>query len=224
MTEITPWAALLVGLMGGGHCLGMCGGLMAAMSLSASSNSSKKSLILGYNLGRITSYMIAGAIVGGVVASIAQVTDASNGLLWLRFVAAALMIVTGLYIAGINQWLTVTEKAGKQLWAQIQPLAKRLLPVANPLQAYMAGIVWGWLPCGLVYSMLTWAIASGSAAQGATLMAAFGLGTLPALLLVGVAAKKLEHWLKHKGVRLVSGLLLIAYGVQTFVIGLQQLS
>ncbi|MGL5390287.1 MAG: sulfite exporter TauE/SafE family protein, partial [Shewanella sp.] len=116
------------------------------------------------------------------------------------------------------------ERAGKFLWLALKPLAQRLVPMTSPGQAMVAGMIWGWLPCGLVYSTLTWAVASGSMYQGAGIMLAFGLGTLPALLSAGVAAKHLATWVQQKTIRLLSGLLLVAFGAHTLYIAAAQLN
>jgi len=75
------------------------------------------------------------------------------------------------------------------------------------------GLLWGWLPCGLVYSVLVAALATGSALEGGALMLAFGLGTLPALLAMGMAAVRLKRFLQHLWVRRGSGLLVLTFGV-----------
>ena len=142
----------------------------------------------------------------------------------LRIFAGFMMILTGLYIAQIWFGIVHIEKVGKVLWRYLQPLTRKVLPIKHPHQALLAGMVWGWLPCGLVYSTLTWSVASGSALQGALIMLAFGLGTLPALFAAGMAAKTLAQWVQKRAVRLLSGLLLVLFGLQTLYIAFSQLS
>ncbi|MGI2854177.1 sulfite exporter TauE/SafE family protein [Shewanella algae] len=222
--------AFLVGLMGAGHCFGMCGGLVGAFSSQlppARPNQNplaqQLSFLLPYNLGRILSYSLAGALVGGSAAGLGMLFDIDIYLLILRLVAGVMMIAMGLYIARIWVGLVQIERLGQGLWRLLKPLSQKVLPVTHPGQALLAGMVWGWLPCGLVYSTLTWAVASGSAKQGALIMLCFGLGTLPALLSAGVAAKALADWAQKRAVRLFAGLLLVGFGVQTLYIALAQL-
>ena len=228
MIEYNYLGAFVVGLMGAAHCFGMCGGLIGAFSTNLPKQpgnqlANQLSFLLSYNLGRVISYTIAGALVGGSASALGQLFAVDNYLLYLRFFAGIMMILTGLYIAQIWFGIVYIETLGKGLWKILQPLTKRVLPIKHPSQAVLAGMVWGWLPCGLVYSTLTWSVASGSALKGGIIMFAFGLGTLPALLTAGLAAKTLASWVQTKAVRLVSGLLLVIFGLQTIYVAMQQL-
>ena len=109
--------------------------------------------------------------------------------------------------------MLVLEAAGGGVWKRLQPLFKKLVPIQTVPQAFAAGMVWGWLPCGLVYSVLIAAVASGSALQGGATMLAFGLGTLPNLLLMGLFASQLQRFLARRGVRLAAGLIIVALGL-----------
>lgn len=142
----------------------------------------------------------------------------------LRVLAGVLMIVTGLYISNIWFGLRKIERIGALFWQLIAPLAQKVMPFNTFRQAVIAGSLWGWLPCGLVYSMLTWSMAAGSAVDGALLMLAFGLGTLPALLGLSVTTTGVLQWLKHKTVRFIGGWLLIGLGIQTIWIAIGQLN
>lgn len=230
MIEYNVTGAFLVGLMGAAHCFGMCGGLVGAFSAQIPHRKSGNLLahqlnyLLSYNLGRILSYTLAGAFVGASSAALGHLFELDTYLIVLRIIAGLMMIATGLYIAKIWVGIVQIERVGQWLWQYLKPIAQRLVPINNLRQAVMAGFVWGWLPCGLVYSTLTWSVASGSASQGALIMLAFGVGTLPALLSAGVAAKRLATWVQQKTVRLLSGLLLIAFGGQTLYIALTQLN
>lgn len=230
MIEYNVTGAFLVGLMGAAHCFGMCGGLVGAFSAQIPHPKTGNLLahqlkyLLSYNLGRILSYTLAGGLVGASSAGLGHLFQLDIYLIVLRIIAGLMMIATGLYIAKIWVGIVQIERVGQWLWHYLTPLAQRLVPIKNPHQAVMAGFIWGWLPCGLVYSTLTWSVASGSAIQGAFIMLAFGLGTLPALLSAGVAAKRLANWVQKKTVRLLSGLLLIAFGGQTLYIALAQLN
>jgi sulfite exporter TauE/SafE len=227
--EYNLGGAFIVGLMGAAHCFGMCGGLIGAFSANIPTHGKNRlatqlTYLLSYNLGRIFSYTVAGAIVGGSVSALGHLFDADNYLIVLRIIAGTMMILTGLYIAQIWFGIVHIEKVGKLLWRYIQPLTRKIMPITHPIQAVLAGMVWGWLPCGLVYSTLTWSVASGSALQGGLIMLAFGLGTLPALFAAGLAAKTLAQWVQKRAVRLFSGGLLVLFGLQTLYIAFNQLN
>jgi len=206
-------SALVLGLLGGGHCLGMCGGLMGALTLAIppEQRSRRLRLLLAYNLGRILSYAAAGLLLG-----LAGVALASSPLATgLRVAAALLLIAMGLYLAGWWSGLTRIEALGRGLWRHVQPLATRLLPVSSLPRALLLGALWGWLPCGLVYSTLLWAASQGDALYSAALMLAFGLGTWPVLLATGLAAERVGSLLRRRGVRMAGGVLVILFGLWT---------
>jgi len=214
VTEFTFFAAIAVGFLGGTHCIGMCGGIVSALSLSIDQpKKTPLSFLLAYNLGRIISYVIAGAIAGGLGALLAASASLHSAQLGLSIVAAGFMFLMGLYIAGWSSMLSKVEKAGGVIWRQLEPLGRRFLPVKQTNHALRLGMVWGWLPCGLVYSVLIWSLSAGSATQGMWLMLGFGLGTLPNLLAMGVAAQQLKQWMHKSWVRQLAGLLLIAFAV-----------
>jgi sulfite exporter TauE/SafE len=198
-------SALILGLLGGGHCLGMCGGLMGALTLAIppEQRARRLRLLLAYNLGRILSYATAGLLIGLAGWAVAS----SPAAMALRVVAGLLLIAMGLYLAGWWSGLTRIEAVGRHLWRHLQPLASRLMPVSSLPRALLLGAVWGWLPCGLVYSTLLWASSQGSPADSALLMLAFGLGTWPVLLATGMAAERLTALLRRRGVRIAGGLL-----------------
>ncbi|MCY1343436.1 Cytochrome C biogenesis protein transmembrane region [compost metagenome] len=215
MLELAPLlvSALVLGLLGGGHCLGMCGGLMGALTLAipAEQRGRRLRLLLAYNLGRILSYATAGLLIGLAGWAVAS----SPAAMLLRVLAALLLIAMGLYLAGWWSGLTRVEALGRGLWRHIQPHASRLLPVATLPRALLLGALWGWLPCGLVYSTLLWAASQGNALDSALLMLAFGLGTWPVLVATGLAAERLTALLRKRGVRMAGGLLVILFGLWT---------
>lgn len=215
MTELLPLllSALVLGLLGGGHCIGMCGGLMGALTLAipAEQRQRRLGLLLAYNLGRIASYGLAGLLIGAAGWALASGPAATA----LRLLAGLLLIAMGLYLAGWWSGLTRIEGIGRLLWRRLEPLARRLLPVRNAPRALLLGALWGWLPCGLVYSTLLWAASQGDALDSALLMLAFGLGTLPVLLATGLAAERLTALLRRRGVRIAGGLLVILFGIWT---------
>lgn len=203
-------ALFLVGLLGGTHCVGMCGGIVGALSMGAPG---RWSLLFAYNAGRILSYSAAGAIAGALGAASLGLEGQVPVRLGLYLLANLMLIALGLYLLGITRALAFTEKAGQFLWRLIQPLTRRFLPASNVFQAFPLGVLWGWLPCGLVYSALATSLAAGSAGRGALTMLAFGLGTLPNLLLAGIVLARLNEFVRRSAVRLISGLLVLGFGV-----------
>ncbi|MFJ4371370.1 sulfite exporter TauE/SafE family protein [Pseudomonas japonica] len=215
MPELLPLlsSALILGLLGGGHCLGMCGGLMGALTLAIppEQRARRLRLLLAYNLGRVLSYASAGLLLGLAGWAMAGSPLATA----LRVIAALLLICMGLYLAGWWSGLTRVESLGRGLWKHIQPLATRLLPVSSLPRALLLGALWGWLPCGLVYSTLLWASSQGNALHSALLMLAFGIGTWPVLLATGMAAERVTALLRKRGVRVAGGLLVMLFGLWT---------
>jgi sulfite exporter TauE/SafE len=212
LPEVSLLTAFLAGLLGGVHCIGMCGGIVAAMSFQAGRRQPYR-YHLGYNLGRIASYALAGALAGlaGSAAFLSErLLPLQTGLYVL---AQVILILLGLYLAGLSRTVLWLERAGGGLWRRLQPAFGRLLPVRSLPGALAAGAVWGWLPCGLVYSVLVSALATGDAVWGGLLMLAFGLGTLPNLLAMGWAAERLRALAANPQVKLAAGLLVAAFGV-----------
>lgn len=174
-----------------------------------------KRVPLFYNSGRLISYAVIGAIVGGAFSTISQVSQVNDALIWLRLAAALFMVLLACYIGRWWQGLLHIEKLGQVIWRFISPAGKSLLPLKSSLHALPFGFVWGWLPCGLVYSTLTWSAVSGSALNGALVMLAFGAGTLPAMLLVGHAATSL-HKLQNSDIfRHIVAFTILIYGLYT---------
>lgn len=219
MPETGYLAVFLIGLLGGVHCVGMCGGIVSALTvqvrLPGQPGPARREwpLHLAYNLGRITSYTAAGAAMG----AIGTVGMLFNDILPVQlalYVAANLMLVAlGLYLTGFTRALSGVERLGQRLWARIQPLTRRFLPARSVAQAFPLGLLWGFLPCGLVYSVLATALVTGSAERGAALMLAFGLGTLPNLLLAGMLLTRLRDVVRNQAVRTGAGLVVLAFGV-----------
>jgi len=223
--------AFFIGLLGSVHCVGMCGGIVGAISVAsapakrfpvavvAAANSSaargrlaELSNITSYNVGRISSYALAGAITGGVAGSARVLSGFGSVQMGGYWLANLMLIALGLYLMGLLPGFAYLEFAGRGIWRRIQPMTKKLLPFDSPLKLLAAGAVWGWLPCGMVYSMLLTALLSGSAVAGAGLMLAFGLGTLPTLMTLGLLGAKLKTWMQRTPVRLAGGMVIISFG------------
>ena len=221
-------AAFLIGLSGGAHCFGMCGGIVGALTLGLPTPPGRPFLgrlpfLLAYNLGRLSSYGIAGMLAGGVGAWATHLMAVHQAQLTLQLLAGLFMILLGLYLAGWWAGLARVEQAGSRLWRQIEPLGRRLLPVRTPAQALGIGLVWGWLPCGLVYSTLVWAMGAGGTLNGGLLMLCFGLGTLPALLAMGAFAATLARFMRQSWVRRVVGALVIGFGMYQISLAAQMM-
>ena len=205
-------AVFLIGLLGGTHCMAMCGGIVGALSAQLPGQSPSWRLNVAYNVGRITSYAAAGAAIGGV-GSLGLLLNDILPVQMALYVAANLMLLAlGLYLCGVTRALALTERVGQRLWARIQPLTRRYLPARSVAEALPLGLLWGFLPCGMVYSVLTMALLAGGAARGAGLMLAFGLGTLPTLLAAGLLATRFARAMRGRRVRLASGLLVLGFG------------
>ncbi len=215
MESVSFFAALIVGLLGGVHCIGMCGGIVSVMSLNVAKPSQGKIiwLNLAYNLGRIVSYVIAGAIAGGLGFLLIASTGGKTAQLVLHIFAALFILALGLYLAGFWQGLTYIERAGSVIWKRIAPLAQKFVPFRKFSQGFIAGILWGWLPCGLVYSVLVWSVSAATPLNGALYMLGFGLGTLPNLMLFGLFADRLRPYLQNKMVRVTAGMLLVGWAL-----------
>ena len=207
----SPFLALfIVGLLGGGHCAGMCGGIVGAFSMHGPQGRASIPIHLAYNVGRIVSYVLAGLIVGALGQWLGSIMPLQRGL----YLFASLMLVAmGIYLLGVTQSLAWLERGGQVLWQRIQPITRRFLPVHGVTQALPLGLLWGWLPCGLVYSALSTALASGSAAKGGLTMLAFGLGTLPNLLLAGLLLTRFRRFAQARVMRVLAGGLVLGYGL-----------
>lgn len=211
-------AAFLVGLLGGVHCVGMCGGIVGTLTagLPGDARTSLARAIpyqLAYNGGRIAGYTLAGALMGALGTLLVEVMPLQYAQRTLYALAAVFMILLGLYLGGWWRGLVWVERMGAVLWRRIEPLGRLLLPVCSPVRAVGLGFVWAWIPCGLVYSVLIWSVSAGNAAQGALLMFAFGLGTLPNLLTMGLLAGAAARFSDQAWIRQVAGILVMGFGL-----------
>ncbi len=236
MDSIALLPIFLVGLLGGVHCVGMCGGIVSAFSIAtpgrrsfpvavtaaiadsparpatfAAAAADSGSRVLAFNAGRIASYAIAGALAGllGSVPALINLSVLQTAAYWL---ANAMLIALGLTLMNAWHGLTRIETAGQLIWRRVQPAMRHFLPVRHAWQALALGGLWGWVPCGMVYSVLMTALLTGSAAQGALVMLAFGLGTLPLLFAIGIAGTSMQAFLQRPRVRIAAGALVLAFG------------
>jgi len=204
--QLSVFAAFSLGLFGSGHCIAMCGGIACALGMSVegerSSRLNRWACLAGYQVGRVASYSVAGAAVAVAALALSAPFERESARVVMHLFQAALLVLLGLYLTGV--WrapLAALERLGLGLWNRMTPLRKRLLPVRRPAQALAFGAMWGWLPCGLVYSALALALSTRSAVAGAAAMAAFGLGTMPAMLAATLFGRHLtalsaQDWLR----------------------------
>ncbi len=218
MAEGSWLTAFLVGFLGGVHCFGMCGGIVTALSFGVRADLREHQqkllgLQLAYNFGRIISYTTAGFIAGALGFFAHDLSGMQEVRIGLQLMAAIIMIALGLYLGGWWFGLLKVEQMGSGLWKRIEPIGRKLIPVQTMSGALSLGLVWGWLPCGLIYSVLIWALAVADPVEGALLMLSFGLGTLPNLLLMGVFAAQLGRYLQKAWLRKMAGMLVVVFGL-----------
>jgi sulfite exporter TauE/SafE len=215
-------ASFITGFLGSAHCFGMCGGISGLFAVNASVASLRAQFpkAIAYNLGRILTY----AIIGSAVAVLGKSAVASIPALMapIRLASGALIIFVGLQLAFGWRILTPLENAGARLWKRIAPAAKGLVPVNTMPQAFGLGLIWGWLPCGLVYSVLLLAATTAEPAGGGLVMIAFGLGTMPAMVATGVSASKLAQFMSGK--QMGAGLLIVLLGLATIAMPVMKLT
>lgn len=211
----TDWAtAFVLGVVSSTHCVGMCGGIVGALTYSLTPEIRRNRgrfvlFSLHYHLGRISSYVLAGALVAGGAAVFQDFAGAGSALV-MRAVGAVFLVALGFYIGGWFPRFAWVESIGRPLWQRLEPIGRRLLPVRSLPQAFGFGLVWGWLPCGLVYSALVYSLSTGSVWQGMGVMLFFGLGTIPTLLLVGFMADRVSRVMSSPLFRQVAGVLIVA--------------
>jgi sulfite exporter TauE/SafE len=205
-------AALLAGLFGGVHCLAMCGGIAVGFSAPRNDGALRHALLL--NLGRIGGYSLAGALVGGFGAALLGVARIEGLALAMRMLVGAVLLLAALRLLAPQRaaWL---GKPATWFWRRLQPLRDRGLARAGAAKPFVIGLFWGWLPCGLSTTLLAAAWLQGSALQGALLMLAFGLGTLPLMLSLSWSGARLAGHLAHAPVRHGAAALVALAGVAT---------
>ena len=224
MTELWPVlaAATVTGFLGSAHCFGMCGGIsgLFAVNVSIASLRSQFPKAIAYNAGRIMSYGFLGIVVAILGKSIVDFIP--DLMAPVRLASGLLIVLVGLQLAFGWRILAPLESAGARIWKRIAPAAKGLVPVETRTQALGLGLIWGWLPCGLVYSVLLLAATTVDPASGALVMIAFGLGTMPAMVATGVSASKLAQFMSSK--RLGAGLLIVLLGLATIAMPVMKLA
>lgn len=166
-----------------------------------------------YNVGRIASYATAGALAGGLAGGVRSLADLAVWQSAAYWLANLVLVALGLHLMGAWHGLSRVEQIGATLWRLLQPLTRHLLPLDSAPKMLLLGALWGWLPCGMVYSVLLTAAMAGSAPGGAAVMLAFGMGTLPALMALGLLGTHLRMALQGRRLRLAGGMLVLAFGL-----------
>ncbi len=211
-------AALVMGLFSSLHCIGMCGSIIGTLtfSLSPELRNNKYRLfgiVFNYNLGRIISYSLAGVAVGIVADFLNMPFAQGQAHRFLQLVSAAIMTGAGFYLAGWFPRFAYIEKIGVRFWKVVEPFGRKLIPVKNRTQALLFGMIWGWLPCGLIYTALALAATAGSIVHSAITMFAFGLGTLPAVMGVGIITPLLTRLARAQRFKSIVGVLFIVFAL-----------
>jgi sulfite exporter TauE/SafE len=210
--------AFVIGLFSSLHCVSMCGSIIGTLSFSLKpevrSNKAKMAtFIFSYNLGRIFSYMLAGLIIGLIESIITMPLGEEHGHQILKILSALIITGAGFYIAGWFPSFAYIEKTGSRFWKTIEPYGRKLIPVATLNQAFLFGMVWGWIPCGLVYTALALAATSGDIVTSALSMLAFGLGTLPAVMGTGLVSSFISRISSLHTTKQVIGMLLVLVAI-----------
>lgn len=215
-------AAAAAGLFGGVHCAAMCGGIVSLTSKPRHATSGQRlAHALAYNAGRVMSYVVAGALAGALGSTGAVLRGGAPMQQLAMFLMGVSLLIVALNLAGVRPVMRGIEAAGSVLWRRVQPLSRHWLPARSPAQSLALGAVWGWLPCGLVYATLLLAMSSGSAIEGALILAAFGAGTLPNLLLLHVVVRQLHTRLQIAWARYAASALIAAAGLYGMLHALQ---
>jgi len=213
-------AAFTAGIAGSVHCLAMCGGLSGALGLRAQRAGGPATRTLMHQLlpqlGRVTSYALAGAVFGAFGATLAAQFDITAAARVLRILAGLCLLAIAARVLWGWQPLAPLERLGARMFAHLTPLLRtRGEPTSGG--SFLLGILWGWMPCGLVYSMLLFAAVSGGAVHGALMLALFGAGTWPSMLGGSLLSRQLGHWSAARGLHAVTGIALLAFGVLTLL-------
>jgi sulfite exporter TauE/SafE len=213
---ITLSAAFVAGIAGSAHCFSMCGGLAGALGMrsrvTATSPSAAFANALSYHVGRLGGYAVTGAICGSIGATLQAVLDLARVGAALRIASGVLLMLIALRILSPWNPLRWLETFGAKFWRRLQPYTLGAGKLTGHTQAIALGLLWGWLPCGLVYSMSLLAALGGHASNGAAILFVFGLGTLPSMLTSTVLASQMQRLLKRRWPRFASGTLLLLFG------------
>lgn len=206
-------AALLTGLLGGVHCAAMCGGIATSFSMWSPRHGWIASLQL--NAGRVLGYVLAGALAGGIGDGVLRLFEWQALMIAMRMAMGLVLVLVALRLLDGKGRLRFLGRPGVQLWRWLQPLQRRLLPAHTAPRRIAAGMLWGWMPCGLSATLLAAAWLQASALRGAATMAAFGLGTWVVMVPLTWSGARVGRWLQHAGARRGAAALVLLAGVVT---------
>ncbi len=213
---LTLGAALMLGFAASGHCLAMCGGISAALGIATAKRADgrpRASLLVAYQVGRMLSYAIAGGLIGGMLGFIVGWLDVDAVRWSLRALSAVALVAAALVAFGVLR--DPGSRIGRLLWPRLAPLGRRLLPVTSVARAIGFGMVWGWMPCGFVYTVMVIAALEQDALRSAATMLAFGIGTAPAMIAVAFGARRGASLAAGNAGRRVAGAVLIGSAALT---------
>lgn len=222
-------AAFALGLFGSVHCVAMCGGLASVLAggirpdLKKTHGGPRWSILAGFHVGRIATYAAVGALVGGLTLFAVESASLRFAQAALRALSGVLLVGVGLYLAGMFPGFAVIERAGAPLWKRLSPFASRLLPVRSGRSAVALGALWGFVPCGMVYTALALGATTGSPLRSAWVLVAFGAGTTPALLSLGAVAQRIARMLRvttATALRRFAGVVVASLGVMSVIAGI----
>ena len=213
---LTLGAALMLGFAASGHCLAMCGGLSAALGIATAKRADgrpRTSLLVAYQAGRMLSYAIAGGLIGGVLGFIVGWLDVDAVRWSLRALSAVALVAAALVVFGVLR--DPGSRIGRLLWPRLAPLGQKLFPVTSVARAIGFGMVWGWMPCGFVYTVMVIAALEHDALRSAATMLAFGIGTAPAMVAAAFGARRGASLAAGNAGRRVAGAVLIGSAALT---------
>lgn len=211
-------AALLAGLLGSGHCFGMCGGIAGALgAIGSDGRKSAWAPGLLFNLGRVASYALLGGVTAVALGGAGELFDVPKWARLLRLGTAVMILLIGLRFLFDLRVLDRLERAGAGLWRVVQPLAVKLSARPGLVGRLLLGLCWGLLPCGLVYSILLTAASTATFASGCLVMLAFGLGTLPSMLGLTWMSPVLGELLRDRLVKRLVGASLVVLAAWTLL-------
>lgn len=209
-------AGLLMGVASSLHCLGMCSAIAASLCLAAPQSDRpawslhKTNLLI--NTGRITSYVLAGAAVGGLGTAIFGVLDRSVAHVVLRWAAAVSLGWIGMSMIGLVPLPAPLLRVASAVNGRLSSLSG-FLKSHSSAGFFVAGSIWGCFPCAMVYAALFYAMLSGSWLNGAQVMLGFGLGTLPPVMAAGLGLPWLRSRWQEPWLQKAVGVAIILLGV-----------
>lgn len=210
MIDITLLTAVfLVGLNGSLHCVGMCGPIVGILGMNTEADTHRKRIgtAIFYNLGRISTYVILGFVA--MLLSIAM-QDLKPLQIVIRYFSGVIMLFVALQLIGFPQYLAFIEKPLNKLSRPISQLTRKFFPIKSLKGAYVAGLAWGLLPCGMVYMAFAMSLGVENVLAAPLVMLFFGLGTLPMMLTLSVSGNFFGSFFSSPKARKISGVLVLA--------------